>query len=401
MKKNFSWGLWTVSLFVTLLALASSLYLTQSHFVLLKSGFGGQSFCNISSYINCDSVLSSSYAELGPIPLAGLGLVFYVYLLGALLYVAIDHESRQKVLGIPFLLIHFAVLLSFGLAYISLMKIQALCIFCSSLYLFNFLLLFLLKGVLGMKYSEFFSGLKNISWVKGLGYLFLVFVVGGILLVNKHEQYAQEIPQENLNRYLDNFFKQPVETFDVEGRPFIGNPQASIVVVEFSDFECPYCKKAAFTLKPLLKPYFDKVKLVFMQYPLDNQCNTAMQHALHQRACSAAYASYCAGKQDKFWDYHDKLFERQPKFQQESLENIAEKLQLDMDQFKACISDPATQEAIVQDIQQGSKSKVQGTPTIFVNGRVFRAWPFRKAWKQLIERIEKQPQPQTASKPSP
>jgi protein-disulfide isomerase len=84
-------------------------------------------------------------------------------------------------------------------------------------------------------------------------------------------------------------------------------------------------------------------------------------------------------------------FARQPKFQQASLENIAEKLKLDMNSFKACmVSEPAEQ-AIQADLQQGGAAKVQGTPTIFVNGRKFQPWMSRKAWERLIERLSAAP----------
>lgn len=396
MNREFSKGVWWAACLVTLVGIGASLYLTILHFSILKSGaVGGESFCNINPYLNCDAVLLSRYSEIGTLPLSGLGLLFYLYLLGALVYARMEPQSSGRTLTLPYLFVVFSLVLSLGLAYISFTHIKALCIFCSTLYVVNLLLFFLVKKVMNMSFGEWLKNFSKISWARSLGYLLIVFVVGGILLHTNHKQFAKEIPEEKLALYLDAYFRQPAIPIDIQGRPFFGNEQAKIVVVEFSDFECPYCKKAAATLKPILSQYQDQVKFVFMNYPLDASCNKELPRALHQRACAVAYASYCAGKQDKFWEYHDKAFARQPKYQQASLENIAEKLKLDMEQFKACMNSEEAQQAIQADLQQGSAAKVQGTPTVYVNGRKFQPWMSRRAWQRLIERLNTGQNPQT------
>jgi len=392
MKIIFRKGWWLLALLVTFVGIGSSAYLTSQHYSILKDGFSGDTLCDISSFVNCGSVLMSQYGEIGTLPVAGLGLLFYIYILGALLYARIEPDSAPRILALPLILSIFSVLLSIGLAYVSLSIIKALCIFCTSLYLVNILLFFFLKKVCGMKFSEWFKQLAMKSWLKSLAYLSIIFLVGGILLHTTHKQYAKEISQEKLDIYLKAFFKQPAQVIDTEGRPYFGNKNANIVVAEFSDFECPYCKKAANTLKPILAQYQDQVKFVFMNYPLDSTCNESMQRAMHQQACNVSFASYCAGQQGKFWEYHDKAFARQPKFQKASLENIAKKLNLDLNKFNACLADENTRKAIEADIKQGASAGVRGTPTVFVNGRIFRPWPSRKAWKQLIEQLNNQPQ---------
>jgi uncharacterized membrane protein/glutaredoxin len=396
MNREFSKGVWWAACLVTLVGIGSSLYLTVQHFRILSTGaIGGESFCNFNPYINCDAVLLSRFSELGTLPLAGLGLLFYIYLLGALLYARMEPEFSRRTLTLPYLFVVFSLVLSVFLAYISLWNIKALCIFCSSLYLVNLLLFFLVKKVMNMKFVEWLKNFKNISWPRSLGYFLIVFVVGGILLHTNHKQFAKEIPEEKLALYLDAYFKQPAENINIQGKSFFGNEQAKIIVVEFSDFECPYCKKAADTLKPILSQYRDRVKFVFMNYPLDTSCNKELQRPLHQRACAVAFAAYCAGEQNKFWEYHDKAFARQPKYQAASLLNIAEKMKLNMDPFKACLVSEQAQQAIQADLQQGYALKVQGTPTIYVNGRKFQPWMSRKAWQRLIERLSAPQNPQT------
>jgi protein-disulfide isomerase/uncharacterized membrane protein len=408
MNRESSKGAWWGACFVTLVGIGASLYLSTEHFKVLKSGaLGGESFCNINPYINCDAVLLSRFSEIGTLPLAGLGLLFYLYLMGALIYSRVEPQKSNNTLTFPYLFIIFAVGMSLGLAYISLWEIRALCIFCSTLYVVNLALLFLVKKVMDMKLGEWLKNFGKVSWIKSLGYFLIVFGVGSILLHTTHDQYAREIPKDKLTLYLDAYFQQPVQPLDIQGRPFFGNPDAKIVVVEFSDFECPYCKKAAGTLLPILSQYRDQVKLVFMNYPLDMSCNKELQRPLHTRSCAAAAAAYCAGRQGKFWEYHDKTFARQPKYQPASLLNIAEKLKLDLNQFKACLTSEQTDQAIQADLQQGNAAKVQGTPTVFVNGRHFQPWISREAWEMLIDRLAKgqvtplHPLPAPAAKPSP
>lgn len=376
-------GPWWASVLLSTLGMASSLYLTVLHFRILKFGSAGQTLCDVSAYVNCNAVLMSRYADIGTLPLAGLGLLFYLYLLGALVWAKIEPENSGKTLALPFILVIFSVLLSIFLGFVSLSVLKSVCLFCTSLYLINFLLMITLYKVTSMQF-------KSIPWVKSLSYLFIVFAVGGILLHTGHKQFAQEIPQEKLELYLQAFEKQPAKKIDTSNRPYFGKEDAKIVIAEFSDFECPYCKKAAQTLKPILKQYQDKVKLVFMHYPLDKNCNPAMQRSMHQQACNTAYAAHCAGEQGKFWEYHDMAFERQPKFQEASLLNMAEKLNLDVPKFKECLAAEGTKAQITADLEQGKIAGVRGTPSVYVNGKKFGPWMSRKAWAQLIQKLESQ-----------
>lgn len=385
MIHRFRGGIWWATLLVVLIGIGASAYLVQQHFLHLQAAFTSKSLCNISAYLNCDLVLTSAYASLGTLPLAGLGLVFYVYALGALLYARLAPDSLAEVLALPALLALFSVLLSLFLAYVSFFQLRSMCIFCTSLYVVNILLWFLLKALIGQGGPV--KLFKRIPWGKSLAYFAIVFAIGGILLHTSHKQYAKELSPADAKAYLEQFFAQQPYNIDVSGRPFWGNPDAKIVIVEFSDMECPYCKVAAFNLKPILSDYKDKVKLVFMNYPLDKNCNPAITRDMHVNACNAAYASYCAGKQGKFWEYHDAAFERQPKFSRESLENIAKKLKLDTEAFQACLGSEEAKQFVVADIAQGDKAKVQGTPAVFINGRSFPNWISKKLVHQALDRI--------------
>ncbi len=378
-------GLWWTCLILALAGVAVSIYLTRDHYLFLKMGFTGKSFCNLSSYFNCDIVLSSRYSSVGTLPLAGLGLLFYIYLSGALIAARMAADAAQNILILPLLLVAVACAFSIFLALVSFFEIRSFCLLCTTLYLINFLLLIFLKLLAKLKLGDLMKRARQIPWGKSLAYLAVVFAVGGILLHTSTRQYAREPYATEVENYLKGFFAQPVQNFDITGRPFWGAKNAKVVVVEFSDFECPYCQKAAFNLKPLLAEYQDQVKLVFLHFPLDKSCNVGMPREAHKMACQMAFATYCAQEQGKFWDYHDEAFERQPRFSPEGIQKIAKQLKLDLIKFNTCLSSEAAKKYVEADINQGIKVNLEGTPAIFVNGRSLSAWQSRTVFHKVLD----------------
>jgi protein-disulfide isomerase len=138
-----------------------------------------------------------------------------------------------------------------------------------------------------------------------------------------------------------------------------GDPKAPITIVEFSDFQCPFCKKSESTLHELLTKYNGRVKLAYLDFPL---------REIHPQAQSAAEAARCAGEQGKFWEYHDALYAEQSKLDGAELLTRARALNLDAKSFQSCLSSGKFKSKIEADIEQGRKVGVAGTPGFFVNG---------------------------------
>jgi len=151
----------------------------------------------------------------------------------------------------------------------------------------------------------------------------------------------------------------------VDGHPSRGAAMAPVTIVEFSDFECPYCGRAHPMLNELLRAQEGQVRVVFRNYPLSG----------HPRAMPAARAAVAAGAQGKFWEMADLLFEHQHQLEDEDLERYAEQLGLDMERFRADLRSPETQARIDRDRQEGERLDLQGTPTFFVNGHRFHEPP--------------------------
>lgn len=166
-------------------------------------------------------------------------------------------------------------------------------------------------------------------------------------------------------RFSDRYGSDTAIEVTTDGFPARGAPMAPVTVVEFSDFECPYCGRAHPVLSELLREYEGQVRLVFRNYPLSG----------HPRALPAARAAIAAGEQGKFWEMADLLFEHQRQLEDEDLERYAEQLGLDMERFRADLHSPETQAQIERDRDEGHRLGVQGTPTFFINGRRYRAAP--------------------------
>lgn len=155
----------------------------------------------------------------------------------------------------------------------------------------------------------------------------------------------------------------PIVRVDVsiEGAPFRGAAEAPVTIVEFSEFQCPFCSRVQGTLKQLLERYPGKVKLVYRDFPLDS---------LHPKARLAAEAARCAKDQEKFWEYHDKLFTHFPQAAPDDLKQYAAQLGLDGAKFDSCLSGGVHKAAVQRDFDEGTRLGVTGTPAFFINGRV-------------------------------
>lgn len=165
-----------------------------------------------------------------------------------------------------------------------------------------------------------------------------------------------------------------------EDGPAIGGPKnAAVTIIEFSDFQCPYCKQASSTVKQVLKSYGDKVRLVFKHLPLP----------IHPEAFRAAQASVCAGEQGKFWEYHDGLF-GSDSLSGEALTRLAANLGLDTKEFSACLDSETSRAAVAKDIRESRKADIQATPTFIVNGKLLKGARGLEDFKRMIdEEIER------------
>lgn len=146
--------------------------------------------------------------------------------------------------------------------------------------------------------------------------------------------------------------------------PMLGNPSAPVTLVEFADFQCPFCGRMFSETLPQIKEKYvktGKVKFVYRDFPLSS---------IHQFAQKAAEAGECADDQGKFWQYHDVLYVRQQQLSGENLKKWAGEIGLDMAQFNQCLDSGKYADEVAKDLQDGVNAGVTGTPATFVNGRL-------------------------------
>jgi protein-disulfide isomerase len=155
-----------------------------------------------------------------------------------------------------------------------------------------------------------------------------------------------------------NILEKPVP-IPIQGAPSKGPANARLVMVEFSDFECGFCAKAAAKIDAILKAYPNDVRLVYKQYPISTHPNAAM----------AAAASLAAHAQNKFWPMHDQLFANGTQLSAKKISEVAKAIGLDMPRFDADLKAGKFKIAVNKDVEDGNKIAISGTPTVFINGK--------------------------------
>ncbi|MFH1972062.1 MAG: thioredoxin domain-containing protein [archaeon] len=154
-----------------------------------------------------------------------------------------------------------------------------------------------------------------------------------------------------------------------------GGKNADVVIVEFSDFQCPYCARGAEVVAELLEEYGNDIKVVYRDFPL----------SFHENAHIAAEAAECAAEQDKFWEFHDLLFANQGALDITSLKGYAAELGLDTESFNECLDSGEMSAEVDADLEDGIAAGVRGTPAFFVNGQLISGAQPIENFKAVID----------------
>ena len=217
------------------------------------------------------------------------------------------------------------------------------------------------------KNNFFFGIITGIAIIAVVGF----FVMMGLYLKqDKSDNPSAQAVNEEVNN------DQPVpamleKVLEVKDTDHVrGNKDAKITIVEYSDFQCPYCSSFHDTMKQVVQAYSDDVKWVYRHFPLDS---------LHPLARKAAEASECAADQGKFWEYADQFFDNQKGLSLSDLSMIASDINLNISEFDSCLSSNKYASKVETDFQEGASIGVRGTPGSFINGQVIPgAVPFEQ-----------------------
>lgn len=171
-------------------------------------------------------------------------------------------------------------------------------------------------------------------------------------------KYQDQQRKAQRSAEIKAFLKNPLKV-DISNAPILGPADAAVTLVEFSDFQCPFCVRSQTVLSALKEKYKGKLRIAYVHFPLEK---------LHPQAKPAALAAWAAGQQGKFFEYHDRLFALEEKILPTSFEEIARDLKLDLVRFNRDRDSPEAKAQIEADLQIGEKLGVKSTPTFVLNG---------------------------------
>lgn len=390
-RKNLALGLLLVCLAVGVFAGG---LMTWHHDVQL---YGGKQVeligCQESTLVSCDVVNTSAWSELLGVPIATLGIAFYLTMM-TLTVLALRGRDEARALLIAGGV--FATGYSVFLAYISLHELNYVCLWCMRLYAINLALL-LLPWVGGRPPRP------SVDFVGGLGGVYaalLIASVGGEHVYRSQISHASGAAVASTAVKLDQdpTGPAPALSFDVTTEDknvrkltiepddaWAGNKDSQVAVVMFADLECPFCKRTSAEVGRLMATYGDRVLFVFKHFPMDPSCNSGVKNKLHRSACVAARAAVCAQREGRFWAFHDLAYKNQHQLGDDALRTYATEVGVPADRFDACMRSPDADAVVRADAAAGAALDIHGTPRIFINGNLYRSGSTAEAMATDLE----------------
>lgn len=334
-----------------------------------------QSFCALSETINCDSVALSPYSVFAGLPVALWGLIGYSLQVAVALW-GLRSKSPERPIAILLTLSAFGVVASIALATVSALAVKSLCILCLATYVVSFALFAIaLRSWRQVRdhgpFRELSSMIRQHLLVSTAASLGLGAALGALILFYPKYWTESSSSTSSVSAATQRTPSEAIATSDAPSRsehPSRGAETPRLTIVEYSDYECPFCRQAHFDLRRQLDSHPD-VQLVHVHFPLDHVCNPTVQRPFHRRACHAAKLAICAQRQGRFWEANDYLYQSEtgktwdpPVF--------AATVGLDAARLDQCLVAEAD-EILARDVAQGIRLKVRGTPTFVIGDRVY------------------------------
>ena len=351
-------------------------YSTYVHYRITASAGEYTSVCNVSTTVNCDSVLTSRFAELFGIPVSVWGMAFYALFLSVAVRANRPSEESSRSRADALALAVGGALFSLYLAVVSLVVLKTVCLICAGLYAVSILSLvatWALGRPLGVSLSLLRERGRSVLRhpalaTAGLTAVAALIVFPGWLGAPTH-MTREDVFRAN-PKFYDWYTGQPiVEDVPREGGVAVGPENAPLTLVEFSDFECPHCGRAHVTLKDVLPRFANQIRFVFHHFPLSNECNDAMPNRGHEHACAAAVAAVCAADAGRFGPFTNLLFANQTALDPEAIKRYAKDAGIEPAAFDRCLASGDAAARVQSDVEAGKRAGVRSTPTFFINGR--------------------------------
>jgi len=389
-------GLFLKRIAIVFLALVGILTTIKLAFIYYDANFNPYalpSFCSINQYVDCDGVAQTTHSQFLGIPLAYWGMFLYFFIIFLLF---VDKLKEIKLLGFlkvfksPMAYISALGYISFAismiLAGVSIFEIKKVCLLCLFTYALNFLIAVIATdfeaGMLdGFKtsFKDFIEALKIKKYL--ISFITLALIGGGVLAYTSLSYcFTPQVKRHNsIKPYID-MKKNPFKTTG----NILGDPNGKLTVYIYTDYRCPICKTYNLITSRAAEE-LGGFKIVHKNYPLDMDCNKYLAQPFHVGACMLAKYSIAAENQGKFWDLNSELFEKQPK-DEDAVLKIAKSMGFDTIKLQKDANSEKTSEELSNDIDSAAALKIDGTPTIVINGKTYMGIkPYYELKEILIE----------------
>ncbi len=378
---------------VAIIGFITSIKLTVIFYETNYNPYALNSFCSINNFVDCDGVARTAHAVFLGIPLAVWGLILYSIFL-ILTYA--DKLKEIKLLqflevfknqtSYIFTLGLIAFFISMTLAFISIFEINKICILCFFTYILN-LVIAIIAGYKSKRIDDLFADcIKDFySAIKIKKYLiaFVAVCIVGISALYYTSTSFIFAPHMKKISEFEKLRRTKTNPYKVKGN-ILGDKDAKLVVYIYSDFQCPACTmfnitvhKAAHELK--------NVKFIHKNFPLDKACNTTMQYQMHPGSCTMAKYAIAAGKQNKYWEMSNMLYEKKPK-SKELLLKYAKNIGIDTTQLEKDATSQETEKQLKNEIDFALKNNLNATPVLQIGMKQLPGvTPYDKLELMLIE----------------
>ena len=350
----------------------------------LKAAPGSGTACDLGGYFDCDIVNGSRFASVLGVPIAYGALAMYV-LLAALAQVQLRDGRRLRVAAYARVLGTVAVAYSAYLALLSVTVLHALCVLCVGLYAVNVGVAVLGWWRCPSKLSVFDAVASDLKLVRSARRAWPVYVGLAILLLGAVG--LRQVGQTLEARAAVPIVTVPAKSVALRVAPGHGDgpSDSSVVVVDFSDFACPHCKRASAALAELRAEFAGRVRFVFKHFPMEARCNRGVRRSRHPRACEAAEAAVCAGRQGRLWRFQEEVFARG--VADDQVQEAAQGAGLDMAAWRQCRWTAWARDTVTADVEDGLRLGIHRTPTFLVGDRVLAG---ASAVEEVRSEIERQ-----------
>ena len=349
----------------------------------------------------CEAIALSPFSTILFFPLAGIALGYYFAQIILLLWATLNSQTRFEPLYVSLNLATAALAVTVLMAAISLLIVHSFCLGCATLWLINALVWLITPFRIGISPAKALAAnfetlsprAMNLdrSRVRKAFLVASVFVIavsglaGGMISTEKAKYSAGGL--ESVKSRYDSAPQVFLPAEALEGDRTKGAPAASakLVIVKFSDFQCPACKRAAQLFKPFYLRHKDEVRFVYRNYPLDGSCNPYAPQGSHYMACATAIAGLCAAQQGKFQEFYALAFDGQDRLTPAYIKETAEKIGVDFAKFQECQASQETKDELQRDIAWGESISLHSTPTFMINGRKIEGGFAPEQWEELLK----------------